>query len=140
MKADYSFKVPFRDVDMHGHVHNSAYICYFEEAITEWIEASDLVANLDTSINDEQFFVKKIELIYHRSAKFNMNYSIDVNLAKLGNSSIQLHCQMFSEATDEAILISEECAVWVYVDAMGHPKSIGSPLREKLMALQTNDT
>ena len=93
--STYQIKVPFRDVDMHGHVHNSAYICYFEEAITNWIEANDFVSDINPMTSEHRFFIKKIELTYHLPSHFNRLYKIEVSLKKLGNTSITLHCEMF---------------------------------------------
>ena len=131
----YTIKVPFRDVDMHGHVHNSAYICYFEEAITHWIEQNDFVADLNPLTSEYRFFIKKIELTYHLPAHFNNQYEIVVSLQKLGNTSITLFCEMFDKSQNQDRLIVQESAVWVFVDKMGQPSEITSPLRDKLAAL-----
>jgi acyl-CoA thioester hydrolase len=133
--STYQVKVPFRDVDMHGHVHNSAYICYFEEAITNWIEANDFVSDINPMTSEHRFFIKKIELTYHLPSHFNRLYKIEVSLQKLGKTSITLHCEMFDDSGSEPKLIVEETAVWVYVDKSGMPTDIVSPLRDKLAAL-----
>lgn len=131
----YEVKVPFRDVDMHGHVHNSAYICYFEEAITHWIEANNFVSDINPMTSEYRFFIKKIDLTYHLPAHFNRQYEIKVSLQKLGNTSITIHCEMFDDRQTAPQLIVEENAVWVFVDKAGQPTTIMSPLREKLSAL-----
>lgn len=128
-------KVPFRDVDMHGHVHNSAYMSYFEEAITDWIEANKFVSDINPMTSEHRFFIKKIELTYHLPAHFNRVYEIQVSLKKLGNTSMTLHCEMIDNSKDEQNLIVEEDAVWVYVDKNGIPATIASPLRDKLEVL-----
>ena len=128
-------KVPFRDVDMHGHVHNSAYMSYFEEAITDWIEANKFVSDINPMTSEHRFFIKKIELTYHLPAHFNRVYEIKVSLKKLGNTSMTLHCEMIDISKDEQNLIVEEDAVWVYVDKNGMPATIASPLRDKLEVL-----
>lgn len=133
--STYQVKVPFRDVDMHGHVHNSAYMSYFEEAITDWIETNQFVSDINPMTSEHRFFIKKIELTYHLPAHFNCVYKIKVSLKKLGNTSMTLHCEMIDNSKDEQNLIVEEDAVWVYVDKVGMPATITSPLRDKLEVL-----
>lgn len=133
--STYQVKVPFRDVDMHGHVHNSAYMSYFEEAITDWIEQNKFVSDINPMTSEHRFFIKKIELTYHLPAHFNRRYEIKVSLRKLGNTSITIHCEMYDQSQSDPKLIVEEDAVWVYVDKAGIPATIASPLRDKLEAL-----
>jgi acyl-CoA thioester hydrolase len=136
MRSGYSFKVPFRDVDMHGHVHNSAFIGYFEAAIAAWIDACELNAYFDPSQSERQFFVKKIETVFQSSAIYNNSYNIDVVVAKIGETSLTFNCQMKDAASN--LVISDALIVWVCVNKQSKPVALDDQLRVKLNVIQDN--
>lgn len=136
MRSGYSFKVPFRDVDMHGHVHNSAFIGYFEAAIAAWIDACELNAYFDPSQSERQFFVKKIETVFQSSAIYNNSYIIDVVVAKIGETSLTFNCQMKDAASN--LVISDALIVWVCVNKQSKPVALDEQLRVKLNVIQDN--
>ena len=136
MRSGYSFEVPFRDVDMHGHVHNSAFIGYFEVAIAAWIDACELNAYFDLAQSERQFFVKKIETVFQSSAIYNNSYIIDVVVAKIGETSLSFNCQMKDAASN--LVISDASIVWVCVNKQSKPVALDEQLRVKLNVIQDN--
>ena len=134
MRSGYSFEVPFRDVDMHGHVHNSAFIGYFEVAIAAWIDACELNAYFDPSQSERQFFVKKIETVFQNSAIYNNSYIIDVVVAKIGETSLTFNCQIKDGASN--LVISDASIVWVCVNNQSKPVALDDQLRVKLNVIQ----
>jgi acyl-CoA thioester hydrolase len=136
MRSGYSFKVPFRDVDMHGHVHNSAFIGYFEAAIAAWIDACELNSFFDPAQSERQFFVKKIETVFQSSAIYNHSYKIDVVVSKIGETSLTFKCQIKHAASN--VIISDASIVWVCVDRQAKPVALDDQLRAQLNNIQGN--
>ena len=53
---------------MHGHVHNSVYFSYVENAINEFLRESGLLGLFDPQSAAYRYHVRKVEVVYNRPA------------------------------------------------------------------------
>lgn len=87
-EAVHRFRIPFRDVDMHGHVHNGAYFSYFETAITELLRNFDLLRYFEPGVSQYDYHVKKVELVYNSPVGFDKLVDVRASLARIGGTSL----------------------------------------------------
>lgn len=107
-------RVPFSDVDMHGHVHNGIYFSYVETAINEFLRTSNLSGHFDPRMNDHAYHVKKVEVIYHRPAGLDDILDVATRVARIGISSI-VFAATVTRAADSSV-VAEAKIVWVCVE------------------------
>lgn len=123
-----SLRVPFRDVDMHGHVHNAAYLSYCETAINECLREHDLSRYFLPDEGGLVYLVRKTELVFNRPSHFEDRLAFSVAIAKLGAASIAFSVGVFGEAETTARV--DATIVWVCVDA-ARRTSTGIPARTR---------
>ena len=80
-------EIRFADIDMAGHVHNAAYLHYFETARLRYFAAT-LGENWDW--NESGFILKKNEIIYHAPVYLTEKVHLVLACAHIGNSSFTL--------------------------------------------------
>lgn len=115
-------RIPIRwgDMDAYGHVNNTIYFRYMEQARVEWLEAMDIVVGP----------VGEAPVIINASCTFlvPMNYpgSVEVRtyVGELGRSSIPTYVEMRLEGDDT--LYAEGAAKVVWMDT-GTGKSVPIP-------------
>ena len=133
-EAVYRLRIPFRDVDMHGHVHNGAYFSYFETAIVELLRNFDLMGYFSPGASPCSYHVKKVELVYNRPLGFDKLIGVRADLARLGRASLT-----FAGRVDEAGAAGPSVTatiVWVCVDrATRRPVAIPDGTRAALAVL-----
>ncbi len=117
-------RVPFCDVDMHGHVHNGVYFSYVETAINEFLRTSDLSGRFDPKANDHAYHVKKVEVVYHRPAGLDDILDVDARVARIGTSSIGFSAR--ATRTEDSVVVAEAEVVWVCVES-GSGRTIPVP-------------
>jgi acyl-CoA thioester hydrolase len=81
-------RVPFRDVDMHGHVHNAVYLSYAEAAINDFLRAFGLAGEFGPGTTGRSYLVKKAELVFESPLRFDDLLDIHVELSRLGTTSL----------------------------------------------------
>lgn len=99
-------RIPFRDIDMHGHMHNAAYYAHAEAALAHlWRHRP--------GVEDEPaYLVRRSACVFHRGLRFDDPCRFTVTVAKLGGSSVSFAVRV--ETGDE--LSAEVEIVWVAVD------------------------
>lgn len=128
-------RVPFSDVDMHGHVHNGVYCAYAETAINEFLREAGLSDRFDprADAHGVVYHVKKIELCYEGSAGFDDVLDLAAGVARIGTSSLTFSVVM-TRAEDRAPVARVE-VVWVCVEKeTGRPRPVPAATREALTA------
>jgi acyl-CoA thioester hydrolase len=126
-----SVRVPFRDVDMHGHVHNAAFLSYFEAAINEFLRNCNLACHFRPDSATYAYHVKKAELIFESPAFFEDELQLSVTIARIGRSSLSYTGQIVRGA-DQTVCARVEI-VWVcVVTASRRPCPIPEETRKAL--------
>ncbi|MGJ3262405.1 MAG: acyl-CoA thioesterase [Salinarimonas sp.] len=109
-----SLRVPFRDVDMHGHVHNAMFLSYFEAAINDFLRDRGLAPHFDPASAVQVYHVKKAELTFEAPAFFEDELQFRVRIARIGRSSLSYGGEIV-RCADET-LCATVVVVWVCVD------------------------
>ncbi|MFB9950357.1 acyl-CoA thioesterase [Rhizobium puerariae] len=95
------FRVPFRDVDMHGEMFRSAYVVRAEEAVTEfWRRRKHQ--------KDDPFFaVGKITCTFHSPLRLGDVVHTHIGISKIGGKSagFLVHMLRGNEAVAEAEVV-----------------------------------
>lgn len=132
LEAACRLRIAFRDVDMHGHVHNGAYFSYFETAITEFLRGHGLMEHFRPKAY--AYHVKKVEIIYDAPVGFDEAVEIRVRLAGLGRSSLTFAAALGLDGNGPPLVTAT--IVWVCVDAgTRHPAPIPAETRDALAGL-----
>ncbi|MFZ5965482.1 acyl-CoA thioesterase [Thalassococcus sp. BH17M4-6] len=111
MPAPYRIAVPFRDVDMHGHMHNAAHVSHFEAAISHFLREAGLSDHFRPD-GAFVFHVRKVEVLFHAPSRYDDLVQIDCPIRRLGRSSLGFAPRMTGE--DGTLRATAEI-VWVCV-------------------------
>lgn len=120
-----TIKVRYCETDMSGHVNNTSYPVYFEQARTEFLESLDIL-DLDLMVVTADIWCH-----YHAEAFFAEELAVGVRVARIGNSSIDLeyHVTKMKDHT----LVATGAGTIVVIDKMTRkPASISTELRERI--------
>src|SRR5687767_3030126 len=85
MGTRFSIRIPvrFRDIDALGHVNNSVYFTYMEQARTEyWMKLMDI-----RDLREVSFIVARAECDFKIAAKFGDQLEVSMFTTTIGNSS-----------------------------------------------------
>ncbi|MFN3588422.1 MAG: acyl-CoA thioesterase [Spirosomataceae bacterium] len=115
-------KLRYADTDRQGHVNNSFFSTFFETGRVEMIFHPDLEA-INTNVS---FVLAALHIQFLREIKWPGIIKIGTAVTKVGNSSIQLHQQLFQD--DECMAIAESTIV--QVDATSRPIAISEKAKE----------
>ena len=128
MDSSYRIRLPFRDIDMHGHMHNAAYVSHFEAALSHALRQAGL--DEDFAPNGQYvFLVRKIEVTYEAPCYYDEEIVVATKLARLGRSSLSFQLMM---VVGERACASADI-VWICVDkASGASLEIPEALRTAL--------
>lgn len=92
---EFSFSVPvqvrFSETDMFGHVNNTVPITYFEFARIEYMKAVGLMQSWLERGNEFFPVVADIQVDYAKQVFFDEMLQVNVKVASIGNSSIDVH-------------------------------------------------
>ncbi|WP_144407562.1 acyl-CoA thioesterase [Gynuella sunshinyii] len=127
-------RIPFHDVDMHGHVHNSVYFPYCETAITEYLRQQGLSEVFSPTAHDYAYHVHKVEFTFHRPSFFEQQLYFHVQPAKLSRTTIEFRVSVY--ATEEPTPRVQARIVWVCVqNRQIRVQAIAPAVREALIPL-----
>ncbi|HAI74672.1 MAG TPA: MFS transporter [Microscillaceae bacterium] len=123
----YSLRVRWAEVDAQNIVFNGHYLMYFDIAITEFFRNMGITFPDGILQYGTDMFVRKATVEYHQPARFDNWLNIYVNVAKIGNSSVQFSVEIFNEGKH---LVSGE-VIYVNADPKVHRSApIPEPLRQ----------
>ena len=118
-------RIPFRDIDMHGHMHNAAYYAHAEAAL------ANLWRHRPPVKNEPAYLVRRSACLFHRGLRFDEPARFTVSVAKIGGSSMSFAVRVEAGAH----LAAEVEIVWVAVDPARHqPVPLPAATREWLAA------
>jgi acyl-CoA thioester hydrolase len=130
MDQPFQITVPFRDVDMHGHVHNAVHLAYFEAAISHFLRRAGLSDRFSPDAA-EAFHVRRAEVLFHAPTRYEDTVTLTCAPAQLGRSSLRFDGRM--TGADPGDLRATAQILWVCVArATGTPIAIPDPLRSAL--------
>ena len=91
-------EIRWRDVDAYGHVNNSVYLTYLEEARDEWIERA-----LEGVSNPWDFVLARVAVDFRRELRQEDDeVVVSVRLDRMGNSSLQVREEIRTAAGELA--------------------------------------
>ena len=106
-------RVAFHETDAMGVVYHANYLRHFEEARVVWLEEHDqpYTAYID---RDLHFAVTRVEIDYHKSARFDDRIEVETWLERLRGASLRMAYRitrgdelLVSGATEHAAVDSE---------------------------------
>lgn len=116
-------RIPFRDIDMHGHMHNAAYYAHAEAAVAA------LWRHRPQGPEDPVYFVRKSACTFHYGLKLDDIAQFKVAVTRIGATSLTFTVAISSEGRPVADLE----IVWVAVDpASRQPVNVPQPVRDWL--------
>ena len=117
------FRVPYRDVDMHGEMFRAAYVVRAEEAVTEFWRRRK------PQKDDPFFAISKITCTFHAALKLGDLVHTHVGVSKIGGKSAGFLVHMLRD--EEAVAEAE--VVWTSCDpATREPVALPEDLRDWL--------
>ncbi len=121
-----------RDIDLNGHVHNSVYLDYFEDAVVNQLRANEMIQYFRPATSGVSYHVKKCEAIFLHPLTVDDVVIPAVYIEKLGNSSLIFNIKL--EIKDKAVICAEGKLVWVCVNIDDNkPRPIPQETREQLI-------
>lgn len=118
-------KVRYSETDMSGHVNNTSYFIYFEQARAEYLDSLHFFSSSVNAVTADMW------CHYHREAYFPELLKIGVRVAKLGNKSLDLEYVIISS---DGELIGSARGALVIVDLVTRqPTTIPANLRRAII-------
>ncbi|MBA2673886.1 thioesterase family protein [Ramlibacter sp.] len=123
VKPHTRFRVSMRHIDIFGHVHNSVYLDYCEDAVLEYLRAADLFSYFRVRNSDFAYHVKKAEITFHNPIDVDDMVDARARVAHVGTTSLSFEIDLL-RARDQVSCASGKL-VWVCVDLKeGRPAPI----------------
>ncbi|WCG82653.1 acyl-CoA thioesterase [Pectobacterium sp. A5351] len=126
------FQVSMRDIDLNGHVHNSVYLDYFEDAIVNQLRENEILHLFRPKTSGVAYHVKRCEVVFISELSIDDIVKPHVYLNKIGNSSLEFEIHLHNESTNASS--AQGSIVWVCVSLeSGRPISVPEETRKALM-------
>ena len=119
--------MPFYETDAMGVVHHSNYLRYFELARVHWLEEHDQPYTRYLE-DDLHFAVTRVEVDYHRSARFDDRLEISTWIESVRGASLQMGYRVACSGELVASGWSEHAAV----SGSGRVRRIPRDARDRL--------
>lgn len=121
-----TFPVRWGDQDAYGHVNNTVYFRFFEEARIRWFAAQSLTATGD----GEGPVIVATSATFRRELAFPASVRVEVFTGHAGNTSLETFYRVVDAEDDSLYADGEARVVWIS-HATGRP----TPLPDQLRAL-----
>ncbi len=126
------FRVSMRDIDIFGHVHNSVYLDYCEDAIAEYLRAIGIFSHFRHQTSGVAYHVKKAEVVFHGPLDVDDTVGANVAVAKIGNTSLTFEINLYRKR-DKAHCATGQI-IWVSVNLdNGKPTPVPEETRAALL-------
>jgi acyl-CoA thioester hydrolase len=130
----YVRKVRFSDTDTQGHVFNPNYFVYFDDAITDYLEALGL-PYAEITRRGHDLVVARAECDFRSSGAFGETLVVGVRVSRVGNTSLTFGLRATEEKTGR--VVAEGVEVYVVLDRESHvPTPVPTYLREAVTRLE----
>ncbi len=133
-EATLHHRVQFFETDAMGIVHHANYIRFLEMSRVEWLDLHDRPYSEYMAI-DRHFSTTRVEIDYHRAAKFDDRLEIRVWLAWVRGASLGMRYEIEREGE---ILVRAETH-HAMVNGEGRPVRIPKDRRKSLQSLLAED-
>lgn len=111
-----------RDIDIFGHVHNSVYLDYCEDAVSDYLRKIDIYSHFRHKDSAVGYLVKKAEVTFFNSLEVEDLIGANVAVTKVGNTSLTFEIKL-ARMRDHAHCATGQL-IWVCVD-----RESGEPIR-----------
>ena len=130
----YTRKVRFSDIDCQGHVFNANYNVYFDDAITDYLEALGFPQEeLEARGND--MVLARAECDFRSPGLLGETLEVRVGVEKVGNTSVVFGLRIL-EANGKR-LVAEGREIYVILDGSSKkPAAVPEYLRQAIAGLQ----
>ena len=116
-RSDFKFfhrmRVRYSEIDHQGVVFNAHYLTYLDVGHTEYMRAMGHNYTQEVKESGVDFHLAKATVEYKAPLYFDDESDVCVRVARLGNSSITLTCEMYKADTDDLVAICEKVDVCV---------------------------
>ena len=119
--------VRWGDMDALGHVNNTQYFRYMEQARISWFDAHR-IPMLDRGCGP---VMVRGACNYIKAITYPATVAIDMRLARLGNRSVTMHHDLYLDG-DPAVKFADGEIVVVWID---HARGVSLPLPELILKL-----
>ena len=133
--ARVQHRVPFYETDAMGVVHHANYVKYLELARIAWLDEHDQPYRVFIEA-DRQLATIRIELDYHRAARFDDRIEVFVWLDWVRHASLRMCYELACDGVRIATGATEHCAI----DSEGRPRRIPRERHAALQALAVRAT
>lgn len=124
--VSYTRKVRYSDSDAQGHVFNVNYFVYFDDAITDWMEAAVGTSHLEDGYD---IFLAHAECDFKSPAHLGDTLVTSVRVEKIGNTSLVFALETREEGDGRLVVTGRE--IYVTVDRTTHkPITVPAKLRD----------
>lgn len=132
------FRVSMRHIDIFGHVHNSVYLDYCEDAVIEYLRSANIFSHFRHRRSNVAYHVKKAEITFHNPIDIDDMVDAKVRISRLGTTSLSFEIDLL-RAKDQAAC-ARGALVWVCVNLKnGRPTPIpDATLADLRLASPTN--
>ncbi|MGM0450663.1 MAG: acyl-CoA thioesterase [Pseudomonadota bacterium] len=120
------FPVRWGDQDAYGHVNNTVYFRFFEEARIRWFDSEALTATGE----GEGPVIVTTSATFHQELVFPATIRVEVRTGRAGNSSLETFYRVLDAEDGKTYASGEAKVVWINHDT-GRP----TPLPDRLRAL-----
>lgn len=124
----------FGETDALGHINNTSYFIYLEEARVRFFE--QLGYRLDT--NEWNFILASIKCDFLNQGYFNQLLSITTSVKSIGTKSFQLEHEVICSQTNQ--ILAKGMAVIVYFDFNEQKSALIPPLLKEALIASTTQT
>lgn len=121
MNEKIEIKVRFSETDLLGHVNNSSYFVYLEEARVEFFK------KMKPYNSDKSFVVASVTCDFINQAYFDDRLVIHTEVTKMGNKSFQLKHEIINKESNKLIAKGKSAIVF-----FNFKKQMSEPIPEEI--------
>lgn len=120
-------KVRYSETDMSGHVNNTSYFVYFEQARVEYLDSLRFFNSTVNAVTAD------LSCHYHNEAFFPDTLQIGVRVAKIGNKSFDLEYYILSSHDEKLIATGQGTLVVIDLETK-QSTTIPKDIRDAIIA------
>jgi acyl-CoA thioester hydrolase len=130
----WPLRVYYEDTDALGMVYYANYLKYFERARTEWLRALGFELDTLATERDLAFVVRRAEIDYRGSARFNQLLDVRSSVVELGRASVTF-AQVLTSDAGQTLSEGRVQVACIQVSS-GRPAKIPDDLQQSLATFQ----
>ncbi len=127
----WPLRVYYEDTDALGMVYYANYLKYFERARTEWLRHLGFELDVLAAERDLAFVVRRVEIDYRGSARFNQLLTVQSSIVALGRASLTFQ-QVLVDAAGVVLSVGRVQIACTQISS-GRPRKIPDDLQHSLV-------